>query len=442
MNSIAAIDLQKYIERTKHSNKFYANNPQMFDSVVDEVFKNITSYGRRLNSKRLLHLKTWIKQQLQFLNTNSYAFDDYGMNECVYFIFYGMSSFPKCPICGSLLDDPKRFLNIYQGFTTTCSRKCGEMYREMSYEKTCLDRYGVPHYAMNKERYELRCDNLEKNLGVRNVFQLKSTKKQIKQSKKMNHGDENYVNVELARKHRYEKNDGKWESKESSDKRRQTFIQNYGVDNNMKSKNGLKAYEDAIEKKYGNGIRNISQVDEVKKKKVKTCQKNYGVDYPLQSDAVKAKYQSSCIDLYGVPYPMQNSEIHQKAKAKYFYDSKWFDSAPEIAFYIWLSDTGIPFEYKPLSALTYECNGKMHHYFPDFKVGDLYFEIKGDQFFDKDGNFCDPYGCIDNEILAMKWKCMMHNDVVILRSNEYQMFMLYVKQKYGCNYLKQFKNKM
>ena len=431
------------IENTKYDNPYYLNNPEMFDETIKQVFKNITSYGRRFKSRKLVHLNKWIRSQLKFLNNEQYNSNDYPINECVYLLFYGMTDFPNCLICGKLLNDPKKFVNLYQGFLLTCSKQCGELYREKTYVQTCIDRYGVSHYAKNKHRYKQRCDAMEEKYGVRNIFQLESTKKAIKNTKKCKYGNENYVNVELSRKTRYEKYNGKWEADDVKLKRKQSFMNHYGVDHNMKSKDGLKKYEDAIEKKYGKGIRNISQIESVKQKKIKTCRKNYGVDVPLQSKEVLSKFEETCFNTYGVPYPMQNNEIHQKAKSKYFYDKKWFASSPEIAFYIWLKDNGIQFEYQPIPGFVYEIEGKKHHYFPDFKVGELYFEIKGDQFFDKNGNFLDPYDKSESCILKSKakWKCMIDHNVIIMRKNEYIMFMLYVKQTYGCNYLKQFKYK-
>ena len=429
------------IENLKYDNPYYINNPKMFNETIKQVFKNITSYGRRFKSRKLVHLNEWIRSQLKFLNNEQYSSNDYPINECVYLLFYGMTDFPNCLICGKLLNDPKKFVNLYDGFLSTCSKHCGELYREQAFVQTCLDRYGVSHYAKNRDRYELRCDNMEKKFGVRNVFQLESTKKTIKKTKKDRYGDENYVNVELVRKNRYEKYNGKWEDDEVKQKRKQSFIDHYGVDHNMKSKDGLKAYEDAIEKKYGKGIRNVSQIESVKQKKIQTCREHFGVDNPLQSIEVQKKHQQTCIDNFGVPYPMQNHEIYRKAKAKYFYDDQWFDSAPEIAFYIWLKDNHINFTYKPSPGFSYEVNDEEHKYFPDFKVGDMYFEIKGSQFFDENGKFCDPYKTKNANILYAKWKCMMENDVIVIQSNEYTMFMLYVKQTYGCNYLKQFKRK-
>ena len=89
----------------------------------------------------------------------------------------------------------------------------------------------------------------------------------------------------------------------------------------------------------------------------------------------------------------------------------------------------------------FEVNGDKvkHRYFPDFKIGDLIFELKGDQFFNENGIMQNPYDHSQDKCFAEKQKCMMKNNVILLKSSEYQMFELYVKQKYGCNYLKQFK---
>ena len=431
--------LKAHIEKAKENNLYYLNNSQMFDIVVDIVFNHIVTYCKVINSGKMQHVRNWIRSQLKFLDNEHFCFDDYGINEQVYLLFYGMTKFPKCPICGNVLDNPKHFHNIFIGFAKSCSKQCKKQQQQISFKNTCIDRYGVPHYASNKERYEQRCDAMEKKHGVRNVFQLESTKKTIRQTKKDKHGNEKYINIELIRKSRFQKYNGKWESDDAKEKRKQSFIEHYGVDHNMKSIEGLKAYEDSIERKYGKGIRNVSQIDAVKQKKTKTCKAHLGVEYALQSEIGQKHFQETCIETYGVPYPMQNYEIRKKAKSKYFYDNEWFDSAPEIAFYIWLKDNKIEFEHEPSPGLTYVVDNKVHTYFPDFKVDDMYFEIKGDQFFDNVGNLIDPYDHIDKNVLREKQNCMISNNVIVLRQAEYCMFELYVKQTYGCKYLKQFK---
>jgi len=47
----------------------------------------------------------------------------------------------------------------------------------------------------------------------------------------------------------------------------------------------------------------------------------------------------------GVDCPSKSHAVIAKIVQKYFYDGKYFSSAPEIALYIWLRDNNIPFIY-------------------------------------------------------------------------------------------------
>ena len=65
-----------------------------------------------------------------------------------------------------------------------------------------------------------------------------------------------------------------------------------------------------------------------------------------------------------------------------------FDSSWELAYYIYLRDFGIPFEYHPNIEIPYkidEDDTKFKIYHPDFKVYDKLVEIKGtiDEFTDR-----------------------------------------------------------
>jgi len=47
------------------------------------------------------------------------------------------------------------------------------------------------------------------------------------------------------------------------------------------------------------------------------------------------------LEIYGVDHPSKSHEILCRTRGKYTYNGLNFDSAPEIAFYIWLIDNGI-----------------------------------------------------------------------------------------------------
>ena len=162
----------------------------------------------------------------------------------------------------------------------------------------------------------------------------------------------------------------------------------------------------------------------------------------------RPKNNITCIAKYGTTNGGGSSLAHSKMHRKYYFNEQYFDSAPEIAYFIWLTDHQIDFQYQPSQPFTYKFNGKSYKYFVDFKVNDQFIEIKGDQFFNDDGILFCPYRkktwtdkqyAKINERYAIKHKCMLDNNVIILRYKDYKPFLDYVSQKYGKDYLKQFR---
>jgi hypothetical protein len=107
-------------------------------------------------------------------------------------------------------------------------------------------------------------------------------------------------------------------------------------------------------------------------------------------------------------------------------DGITFDSSWELAFYIYLRDYGIPFEYHPDIEFPYkleEDDEKFHIYRPDFKIHDKLIEIKGNHLAegkDKDKlSFLDRLG------------------VDVITGNDIKPFLNYVAKKYGKGYLLQ-----
>ena len=71
-----------------------------------------------------------------------------------------------------------------------------------------------------------------------------------------------------------------------------------------------KQIEDICMKKYN--VINVSQIQEVKNKKIETCREHFGVDHPFQSNEVQDKSAKTLKKNYGVENPMQNEEIKNK----------------------------------------------------------------------------------------------------------------------------------
>lgn len=267
---------------------------------------------------------------------------------------------------------------------------------------------------------------------------------------------------------RFSKNDGKYFSDESLKKQKQTFIDHYGVDHNMKCKEGLKAYADGVEKKYGEGIRNVFQAKAVIDKLEQTKFERYGdkkwnnaeqarLTYKNRPQEEKDKQQQSfrkaSLEHYGVEHPMKDHSICVKAQKNrrnrcYCIDGYYFDSMAEFCFYVCCRDFGIEIQCHPIlkTIMYYDKLGKMHQYFPDFFIPSInrLVEIKGSQFF-KDRNesssLIDLYGKSDigASRSEAKYECMRANNVLIISTSRYSLYERRVKRKYGNRWIKSHK---
>ena len=145
------------------------------------------------------------------------------------------------------------------------------------------------------------------------------------------------------------------------DKKEQTALEKYGVKNNFLVKDN-------------NGI----------EKRINTSLEKYGVKYPMQNENIQEKTKNTNIKKYGCENPMQNYSIFKNTMKKYKYNNITFDSSWEIAYYIWLTDHNIKFEYQP-KFIEYFWSGdnKLHKYYPDFKINNEYIENKRPDLFNK-----------------------------------------------------------
>lgn len=103
------------------------------------------------------------------------------------------------------------------------------------------------------------------------------------------------------------------------------------------------------------------------------------------------------------------------------------------------------FDYQPNVSFVYVASdNKERHYIPDFRVGDQFIELKGDQFFkDKDPSksMVNPYDRTHKTdyIYEAKHQCMISNNVKIITKKDMRSVLQYVYQKYGRNYMNTFK---
>ena len=135
-----------------------------------------------------------------------------------------------------------------------------------------------------------------------------------------------------------------------------------------------------------------------------------------------------------------NSIKSGKIKRHYKYDNKLFQSYYELAFYIWLKDHKINFEYLQNYSIPYDYENVTYHYFPDFKVYNTLVEIKGLQFFENNnpnGKMINPYDRSKDGKYEAKYQCMIKHKVHIITNCK--KYIKYVETKYGKNFKNQFK---
>lgn len=115
-------------------------------------------------------------------------------------------------------------------------------------------------------------------------------------------------------------------------------------------------------------------------------------------------------------------------KVQYLKDNIIFDSSWELAYYIYLTDYGIPFEYHPDIEFPYkvdEDSTKFRKYHPDFKVHGKYIEIKSDYLAEHQ----DKY----------KLDFLDRLGVDVLQEADIKPFLKYIDDKYGKYYMERFR---
>ena len=93
-------------------------------------------------------------------------------------------------------------------------------------------------------------------------------------------------------------------------KQKQTFLNNYGVDNPNKTIETREKIKKFNLDKYGK--ESTFQIDNIKNKIMKTMLEKYGVENPNQSQNIRNKTKNTCLEKYGVQYVSQTKEHRDK----------------------------------------------------------------------------------------------------------------------------------
>jgi len=160
-------------------------------------------------------------------------------------------------------------------------------------------------------------------------------------------------------------------------KAQQTTLDHYGVKHAAQASEVKDKMKQTCLDRYG--AESPFQMDDFWEKTKRTCMEKYGVEYVTQTDDFKQQGEQACLEKYGTRRPMQNRSIQQKAgNTRNSYrgiDGTPLDSSYEVAVYNFWKSLGLEVERN--IPIAYEYNGAKHTTFIDFRVGGIFFEVKG-----------------------------------------------------------------
>ena len=300
---------------------------------------------------------------------------------------------------------------IRQKMHSTCLERYGvenagnsKLAREKA-KQTCLKKYGtMSTFASEKIKQKIKQTNLKK-YGVEHPAQNESVKRRIKNTWIKN-GGAPAQRIDVQQKMhetRFKKNKGKYESEKAKNQRKETMLKRYGVENAFKSK-------------------------QIQQKIKQTNLKKYGVEVASQSDVAKEHHRKTMQIKYGSTHPYS---------AHYRYDNYYFDSAWELALWIYAKDHNEEILREPES-FEFQHNGKIFKYIPDFKYLGNLIEVKGDHFFE-DQKMINPYDRSLDEIANAKYQCALQHGVKFFLKKDIQKYLDYIQSQYGLTYLNNFK---
>lgn len=220
-------------------------------------------------------------------------------------------------------------------------------------------------------------------------------------------------------------------------KAKQTCLKKYGVENIFYSKEIQEQLRQKLKEKGGVGNANpstkqkalhtwLSKDPEFRKQSL-SLKKNWKNKTKEEINQRTKKIKKTCIERYGVESPLQLENTQTNRRKKYFYDNLYFDSKPELAFYICCKNQNLNIK-RCTKSFSYNFKGKKYFYFPDFEIEGVYYEIKGDQFLNKEGKWYNPFDRSQDEKYEAKHQCALKNNVTILYTKDYQKYLKEAKK--------------
>lgn len=163
-------------------------------------------------------------------------------------------------------------------------------------------------------------DFIDINKGYKNICKSKSCLKEYTNIKRKQtfidkYGVENPSNIKEVQEKRKQTFIDKYgvenayQLNEVKDKIKETNLERYGVENPQQNKEINTRTKQTNLNKYG--VENVSQCDIIKQKKIETSRKNYGTDYPWQTKEIRKKVQDIFDEKYN-GHPLRVQEFLDK----------------------------------------------------------------------------------------------------------------------------------
>lgn len=202
----------------------------------------------------------------------------------------------ECKICG-YSSDPANLAKHIRKIHNLDVQEYYDKYLAKEDEGLCkICKTPTKFLGLSKGYKECCCSacTMELHYGVRNSFQLESTKKSIKKTMLTRYGAENAM-----------------QSKEIQNKAKQTNLEKYGAENVFASEYGKEKIKQTNLDKYG--VENSMQAEEVKNKSRDTFEKKYG-GVGWASKSIKEKAEKTNVEKYGCANPLGNRKVIEKVK--------------------------------------------------------------------------------------------------------------------------------
>lgn len=304
------------------------------------------------------------------------------------------------------------------------SRKENYNLGQKLYKENSIKNHGCPHAATSVEVKEKRQKTNLKKYGSISPFGNIHVQQKSQQTLNINYAVDNPMHSEKIK-----------------NILKQSNIEKYGVEYSFQAEEIKEKIKQTNLKKYGSEC--FARTAEWKEKIKRTNLEKYGVENTFQAEEFKEKIKATNLEKYGYEYYSQTENYkkglfekfgtyHAPSK-KYIYENEYFDSFPELCFYLYYIKNNTQIKHEPIE-LTFTFENKQYHYYPDFEVNDTLYEIKGPQFLKEDSTWQNPFDHSLDSLFEAKHQCALKNNVKILYSVDYQKYIDWFDQN---NYKKE-----